>query len=76
MLDDWVDEVDTNAISHHPLDVESATARIVFLRPPMDWKVVNIVTPAPKAVPLAEFKIIADGSMLNLWRKPATSLDN
>jgi glycosyltransferase involved in cell wall biosynthesis len=55
-------------------NVESATARFVFLGRLVDWKAVDVVIRALKAVPLAELEVIGDGPMLEVWRKLAGEL--
>ncbi|MGA7314603.1 MAG: glycosyltransferase family 4 protein [Silvibacterium sp.] len=55
-------------------NVESATARFVFLGRLVDWKAVDVVIRALKAVPLAEFEVIGDGPMLEVWRNLAEEL--
>ncbi len=56
------------------VNVESATARFVFLGRLVDWKAVDVVIHALKAVPLAELEVIGDGPMLEVWRKLAEEL--
>jgi len=56
------------------VNVESATARFVFLGRLVDWKAVDVVIRALKAVPLAELEVIGGGPMLNVWRKLAEEL--
>jgi glycosyltransferase involved in cell wall biosynthesis len=56
------------------VNVESATARFVFLGRLVDWKAVDVVIRALKAVPLAELEVIGDGPMLEVWRKLAGEL--
>lgn len=53
----------------------SATARFVFLGRLVDWKAVDVVIRALKAVPLAELEVIGDGPMLTMWRKLAEELE-
>ncbi len=55
-------------------NVESATARFVFLGRLVDWKAVDVVIRALKAVPSAELEIIGEGPMLEVWRKLAGEL--
>jgi glycosyltransferase involved in cell wall biosynthesis len=40
----------------------------------VDWKAVDVVIRALKAVPLAEFGVIGDGPMLEVWRNLAEEL--
>jgi glycosyltransferase involved in cell wall biosynthesis len=56
------------------VNVESPTARFVFLGRLVDWKAVDVVIRALKAVPLAELEVIGDGPMLEVWRKLAAEL--
>jgi len=56
-------------------NVESATARFVFLGRLVDWKAVDIVIRALKAVPLAELEVIGNGPMLDTWQKLAVELE-
>ena len=56
------------------VNVESAAARFVFLGRLVDWKAVDVVIRALKAVPLAELEVIGDGPMLEAWRKLAEEL--
>ena len=56
------------------VNVESAAARFVFLGRLVDWKAVDVVIRALKAVPLAELEVIGDGPMLEVWRKLAGEL--
>ena len=54
--------------------VESATPCFVFLGRLVDWKAMEVVIRALKAVPLAELEVIGDGPMLEVWRKLAGEL--
>ena len=56
------------------VNIESTTARFVFLGRLVDWKAVDVVIRALKAVPLAELEVIGDGPMLEIWRKLAGDL--
>ena len=63
------------SVWHGPsVNVESEPARFVFLGRLVDWKVVDAVIRALKAVPLAELEVIGDGPMLTVWRKLAVEL--
>ena len=63
------------SVWHGPsVNVESEPARFVFLGRLVDWKVVDAVIRALKAVPLAELEVIGDGPMLKVWRKLAVEL--
>ena len=63
------------SVWHGPsVNVESEPARFVFLGRLVDWKVVDAVIRALKAVPLAELEVIGDGPMLEVWRKLAGEL--
>jgi glycosyltransferase involved in cell wall biosynthesis len=55
-------------------NAESATARFVFLGRLVDWKALDIVIRALKAVPLAELEVIGEGPMSEAWRKLAEEL--
>jgi hypothetical protein len=61
-----VDAMNSSAIADRLMDVESVTARIVFLRRLMETKVMDIVIPALETVSLAELEIIADAPMLKV----------
>jgi glycosyltransferase involved in cell wall biosynthesis len=52
----------------------SATARFVFLGRLVDWKALDIVIRALKAVPSAELEVIGEGPMSMAWRKLAEEL--
>lgn len=56
------------------VNIKSATPRFVFLGRLVDWKAVDVVIRALKAVPLAELEVIGDGPMLEVWRKLAGEL--
>ena len=56
------------------VNVESASARFVFIGRLVDWKAVDVVIRALKAVPLAELEVIGDGPMLEAWRNLAEEL--
>jgi glycosyltransferase involved in cell wall biosynthesis len=56
------------------VNVESSTARFVFLGRLVDLKAVDVVIRALKAVPLAELEVIGDGPMRDAWQKLADEL--
>lgn len=66
--------IDFSVWQHTSVNVESATARFVFLGRLVDWKAVDVVIRALKTVPLAELEVIGDGPMLEVWRKLAGEL--
>lgn len=53
---------------------ECAPGRFVFLGRLVDWKALDIVIRALKAVPLAELEVIGEGPMLEAWRNLAEEL--
>jgi glycosyltransferase involved in cell wall biosynthesis len=56
------------------INIESAIPRFVFLGRLVDWKAVDVVIRALKAVPLAGLEVIGDGPMLDVWRNLAEEL--
>jgi glycosyltransferase involved in cell wall biosynthesis len=54
-----------------PVNTESSTTRFIFIGRLVDWKAVDVVIRAMKAVPYAEFEVIGEGPMLEAWRKLA-----
>jgi len=56
------------------VNVKSLTARFVFLGRLVDWKAVDVVIRALKAIPSAELEVIGDGPMFDAWQKLAVEL--
>lgn len=55
-------------------NTESAITRFIFLGRLVDWKALDIVIRALKAVPSAELEVIGEGPMSETWRKLAEEL--
>jgi hypothetical protein len=84
MPEDWVDEMYSSAIAHHPMNVDEGYLRqrrkcdsSHCLPPTADGQEgCGHGNPGSEGGSLGEFEIIADVPMLNLWRRPAASLEN